>query len=55
MAARRPDLKAVFVSGYAPDTTGLGDLLGGDRALLLQKPFLPPELASRVRQLLDRR
>jgi two-component system cell cycle sensor histidine kinase/response regulator CckA len=53
MQALRPDLKAVFVSGYAPEATGLGALLATGRCTLIQKPFLAPELAAKVRALLD--
>jgi two-component system cell cycle sensor histidine kinase/response regulator CckA len=53
MQALRPDLKAVFVSGYAPEATGLGALLATGRCTLIQKPFLAPELAGKVRALLD--
>jgi two-component system cell cycle sensor histidine kinase/response regulator CckA len=52
MSAQRPDLRAVFISGYAPETTHLGELLATGRALLLQKPFLGPELDAAVRAML---
>ncbi len=54
MRALRPDLKALFVSGYAPEATGIGELLAGGRVAVVHKPFLAVELAMKVRQLLDR-
>jgi two-component system cell cycle sensor histidine kinase/response regulator CckA len=53
MQVLRPDLKAVFVSGYAPEATGLDALLATGRCTLIQKPFVAPELAAKVRALLD--
>jgi two-component system cell cycle sensor histidine kinase/response regulator CckA len=54
MRALRPELKALFVSGYAPEATGIGELLAGGRVAVVHKPFLAVELATKVRQLLDR-
>jgi PAS domain S-box-containing protein len=54
MRAVRPDLKALFVSGYAPEATGIGDLISGGRVAVVHKPFLAIELATKVRNLLDR-
>jgi two-component system cell cycle sensor histidine kinase/response regulator CckA len=54
MRALRPELKALFVSGYAPEATGIGDLLAGGRTAVVHKPFLAVELATKVRHLLDR-
>jgi two-component system cell cycle sensor histidine kinase/response regulator CckA len=54
MRALRPDLKALFVSGYAPEATGIGELLAGGRVAIVHKPFLAVELATKVRTLLDR-
>jgi two-component system, cell cycle sensor histidine kinase and response regulator CckA len=54
MRALRPDIKALFVSGYAPEATGIGDLLAGGRVAVVHKPFLAVELATKVRHLLDR-
>jgi len=52
MAARRPGLPVLFVSGYSREVvTGSGLLEPGLR--LLQKPFEPGELARAVRELLD--
>jgi two-component system cell cycle sensor histidine kinase/response regulator CckA len=55
MATLRPDLKTVFISGYAPEATGLGELLATGHVAMVAKPFLAPELAARVRDLLDSR
>ncbi|MBI3192579.1 MAG: response regulator, partial [Pedosphaera parvula] len=52
MRARRPDLKALFVTGYAPESTGMVELLGREGLALLRKPFTTLELAERVRQVL---
>jgi PAS domain S-box-containing protein len=49
----RPDLKAVFISGYAAEAVGIADLVAEGRAVLMQKPFLAVDLAARVRELLD--
>jgi two-component system, cell cycle sensor histidine kinase and response regulator CckA len=48
---RRPDLRVLMVSGYAPDVVP-------DRSVVtdfLQKPFTAPSLAERVRAVLDAR
>lgn len=52
MAATRPDLRAVFCSGYDP-TTGDAGLLADEGLRLLQKPFDPPTLLRAVREALD--
>lgn len=52
MRARRPDLKALFVTGYAPEQAGLSELVGQPGLGLLRKPFTTGELAERVRQML---
>jgi YesN/AraC family two-component response regulator len=46
-----PDTKFLLMSGYAEDAVTNPDSLGeGD---FLEKPFLPDELLSKVRHLLD--
>ena len=52
MAATRPDLPAVFCSGYDPATGDAGTLADEGRRLL-QKPFDPPTLLRAVREALD--
>jgi hypothetical protein len=44
----RPQIKVLFVSGYAPDAR-----VSESGAPLLRKPFRPDELAQRVRELLQ--
>jgi CheY-like chemotaxis protein len=46
-----PNLKVIFISGYANDTLSQHTGMGGMR--FLQKPFAPVALARSVRQLLD--
>ena len=48
----RPDLRFLFISGYAEDTIGRMAHLPQD-AGYLEKPFLPIELARKVRALLN--
>ncbi|MEE9230973.1 MAG: PAS domain S-box protein [Acidobacteriota bacterium] len=47
-----PELKVLYISGYAEETVGGGDLLRPGTAFL-QKPFTPDVLAHSVRELLD--
>jgi len=47
---QRPEMKTLFVSGYAPEELWQPGLPPVE---LLAKPFLPPELAQRVRTLLQ--
>jgi PAS domain S-box-containing protein len=51
----RPDIKAIFVSGYAAEAAGIAELVAQGRAALMHKPFLAADLAARVRELLDAR
>jgi two-component system, cell cycle sensor histidine kinase and response regulator CckA len=53
MRAIRPDVKVLFTTGYAPESTRLGELLEGARIPLLDKPFTPSTLAARVRRAID--
>lgn len=46
----RPSLPVLFVSGYAPGQTRAGNLRPGD--VLLEKPFRPQALRTRVAELL---
>lgn len=49
----RPGIKALFMSGYAPEMVRAKVLLG-DAASLLAKPLSPTELLQKVRETLDR-
>jgi PAS domain S-box-containing protein len=49
----RPDVRVLFTTGYAPESTRLGELLEGERIQILEKPFTPHELAARVRSAID--
>lgn len=53
MRARRPELKALFVTGYAPEATGMVDVVSQPGLGILKKPFTSLELAERVRQVLE--
>ena len=52
LAAKIPDLRIVFVSGYTQETVGEAMGLGG-RTAFLHKPFRLREAERRVRELLD--
>ncbi|MBI3450411.1 MAG: PAS domain-containing protein [Acidobacteria bacterium] len=52
MRACRPGLRGVIVSGYAPESEALTELLAAGVAFVA-KPFLADELARTVRELLD--
>jgi two-component system cell cycle sensor histidine kinase/response regulator CckA len=54
MEARRPGVRALFMTGHAPGTTGVAELVASGRVALVQKPFRAPELAAQIRALLDR-
>ena len=49
---RRPAIRTLYISGYAPDTLETHVPSIGD-SLFLQKPFVPGELLHHVRQVLD--
>jgi PAS domain S-box-containing protein len=53
MRVIRPDVKVLFTTGYAPESTRMGELLEGARIPLLEKPFTPAALAARVRSAID--
>jgi len=54
LRAQRPDLPIIFMSGQPFDVVP-GELLKGERAVFLQKPFKPQEVARKVREILDKR
>ena len=53
MRALRPRLRALFVSGYAGEASGLSALLLEPGFLLLQKPFTAQKLAEEVRRVIE--
>lgn len=53
LAAERPDLRILFLSGYTRGIIAEHGLLEGGTDLL-EKPFSPASLASKVREILDR-
>jgi len=52
MKIRRPDLKVIFASGYAPDAIRQKMSLDSD-VELIPKPIMPYALLKIVRSLLD--
>ena len=50
MMPRRPDVRVLFVSGYANDTITDYDALGAD---FLEKPFAATDLVRKVREVLN--
>jgi two-component system cell cycle sensor histidine kinase/response regulator CckA len=52
LTRRDPDVKLIFLSGYAPESAAFHDL-GRDRAAFLQKPFTAHALTRLVRRTLD--
>jgi CheY-like chemotaxis protein len=52
LTADRPGLKVLYLTGYA-DTATMNRAAAGQEHLLLQKPFMPEELALKVREALD--
>jgi DNA-binding NtrC family response regulator len=51
LRARRPALKVLYMSGYADDTKGVGDVAPAE---LLRKPFTPTQLVRTVHETLAR-
>jgi PAS domain S-box-containing protein len=47
-----PDVKIMFMSGYTDDSIIRHDILSSD-ITFIQKPFTPPDLVRRVREVLD--
>jgi PAS domain S-box-containing protein len=51
VAATRPEIKILYMSGYAEEALGGGPAVGG--AALIEKPFAIEALARRVREMLE--
>ena len=49
---RQPDLKVLYMSGYADDVLARGDF-EGQRRYLLRKPFRRAEISKKLREVLD--
>jgi two-component system cell cycle sensor histidine kinase/response regulator CckA len=54
LAASRPDMKVLFVSGYTADATFSHGIVNSKTAFL-QKPFTPKALLRKVRETLEKR
>jgi two-component system, cell cycle sensor histidine kinase and response regulator CckA len=54
LAKTHPDVRVLFVSGYIDDAIVRHGVVEGAHSFL-QKPFLPATLATKVREILDRR
>ena len=52
--AARPEVRVLFVSGYAPEGAERETMLVDKRASFLGKPFQPDDLLRKLRNLLDR-
>jgi DNA-binding response OmpR family regulator len=50
---RRPKVKCLLTSGYAPDAIGRHALEGEEGADFVQKPYSLDDLAAKLRELLD--
>jgi PAS domain S-box-containing protein len=54
LTAMRPSLKVLYMSGYAPNAPQLSSASASDGSTaFLQKPIMPPQLLSMLRQVLD--
>jgi len=54
LRASHPEIEVLFISGYADDAIVRHGIFH-DQVNFLQKPFAPPALALKVREVLDRR
>ncbi len=53
MQAAKPSVRALFISGHAPESAHLSDQLKLSGRAFLPKPFLLDDLAAKVREVLD--
>jgi PAS domain S-box-containing protein len=53
IAAIRPDVPVLFMTGYAPESTRLAELIDRGKLPVIEKPFTPTALAAKVRSILD--
>ena len=51
--ALRSGVKVLFMTGYAPESTRMAQLLESGKVPVIEKPFTPHALAAKVRSLLD--
>jgi CheY-like chemotaxis protein len=54
LVERYPTIKLLFTSGYPADTAVRHGIADGN-ADFIEKPYLPDDLARKVREILDRR
>jgi DNA-binding NtrC family response regulator len=52
MLTERPEVKVLYMSGYTDHAIVNNGVIGGDTAFI-QKPFAPPALARKVREVLE--
>jgi two-component system cell cycle sensor histidine kinase/response regulator CckA len=53
MRATRPDVKVLLTTGYAPESTRMGELFQRVAVRVLEKPFTTEALAASVRRAID--
>ena len=51
--AMKSDVRVLFMTGYAPESTRLAQLIESGKAAILEKPFTPQALAAKVRSVID--
>jgi CheY-like chemotaxis protein len=53
ISEQRPGVRVLLMTGYAPESTRLGEIVDGQRVQVLEKPFTPRALAAKVRSVLN--